>query len=48
MEEKERNFYDRFKDVVSAYVFHDPNAQAATAMDILSPVLVSAAATRRA
>ncbi|MBO4474173.1 MAG: sel1 repeat family protein, partial [Clostridiales bacterium] len=33
MEEKERNFYDRFRDVVSAYVFHDPNAQAATAFD---------------
>lgn len=33
MEEKERSFYDRIKDVVNAYMFHDPNAQAATAYD---------------
>ncbi|MBO4926669.1 MAG: sel1 repeat family protein [Clostridiales bacterium] len=33
MEEKERSFYDKFKDVVNAYMFHDPNAQAATAFD---------------
>ena len=33
MEEKDRSFYDKFKDVVNAYIFHDPNAQAATAFD---------------
>ncbi len=29
----ERNFYDKIKDAVSAYVLHDPNAQAAAAFD---------------
>ena len=33
MDDKERNFYDKIKDAVSAYVLHDPNAQAATAFD---------------
>ena len=33
MEEKERNIYDKFKNVVHAYMFHDPNAQALTAYD---------------
>ena len=33
MEEKERNFYDKIKDAVSAYLLHDPNAQAVTAFE---------------
>ena len=33
MQEKERSFYDKFKDTVYAYMFHDPNAQATTAYD---------------
>ncbi|MCR5058563.1 MAG: sel1 repeat family protein [Clostridiales bacterium] len=33
MDDKERNFYDKIKDAVSAYVLHDPNAQAAAAFD---------------
>ncbi len=33
MDEKERTFYDKIKDTVNAYMFHDPNAQAATAFD---------------
>lgn len=33
MEEKNRNFYDKIRDAVSAYVLHDPNAQAATAFE---------------
>lgn len=33
MDDNKRNFYDRFKDSVIAYVFHDPNAQAQTAFD---------------
>lgn len=33
MDENRRSFYDRFKDTVNAYVFHDPNAQANTAWD---------------
>lgn len=33
MDDKERNFYEKIKDAVSAYVLHDPNAQAATAFD---------------
>ena len=33
MEEKNRNFYDKIKDAVSAYVLHDPNAQAQTAFE---------------
>ena len=33
MEEKERSIYDKFKDVVYAYMLHDPNAQAVTAFD---------------
>lgn len=33
MENRERNFYDKIKDVVNAYLLHDPNAQAATAFD---------------
>lgn len=33
MEENERTYYDKIKDIVNAYLFHDPNAQAATAYD---------------
>ena len=33
MEEKDRSIFERLKDVVGAYVFHDPNSQAATAFD---------------
>lgn len=33
MEEKERNFYEKIKDAVNAYVLHDPNAQAVTAFE---------------
>lgn len=33
MDEKERTFYDKIKDTVNAYMFHDPNAQVATAFD---------------
>ena len=33
MEENERTYYDKIKDIVNAYLFHNPNAQAATAYD---------------